>query len=60
MARQNPRVEEEMRTEANRPVGPGPGHRGDRRDTNKDYTNNRRTRANHSNPKSGRGHSIGK
>ena len=55
-----PNYPEQMRTEADRPVGPGPGHRGDRRDTNKAYTNNQRTRANHANPKGGRGHSTGK
>ena len=55
-----PNFPEELRTEQNRPVGPGPAHRGDRRDMNKAYTNNRRTQANHTNPKSGRGHSTGK
>lgn len=55
-----PHVQQEQRTERNNPQGAGPGHRGDRRDMNKDYTNNRRTQANHTNPKSGRGHSTGK
>jgi hypothetical protein len=54
-------IEQIYKAEANRPVGPGAGkHRGDRRDMNKAYTGNRRTRANHTNPKSGRGHSTGK
>ena len=55
-----PNLDEELRTEQNRPIGPGPAHRGDRRDMNKAYTNNRRTQANHTNPKGGRGHSSGK
>lgn len=52
-----PNLAATMRTEANRPVGPGPGHRGDRRDTNKAYTGNRRTHANHTNPRGSHGES---
>jgi hypothetical protein len=55
-----PNFDQTIRPDQNRPVGPGPAHRGDRRDTNPSYTGNRRTSANHTNPKSGRGHSVGK
>ncbi len=54
-------IEQIYKMDTDRPVGPGAGrHRGDRRDMNKAYTGNRRTHANHTNPKSGRGHSTGK
>jgi hypothetical protein len=35
-----PNVQQELRTEASRPQGPGTKHRGDRRDMNKVYTGN--------------------
>ena len=35
-----PHLGESARAETTRPIGSGPGHRGDRRDTNRTYTNN--------------------
>jgi hypothetical protein len=41
----------ELRTEASRPVGPGgTKHRGDRRDTNRQFTGNIRTQPNFGDP----------
>lgn len=55
-----PNVPQTMRTEASRPIGAGPGHRGDRRDTNPTFTTNNRRQPNNSNPVgSGRGQTQG-
>src|SRR3954451_7609345 len=57
-----PNVAQEMRAEANRPTGRNGGgkHRGDRRDTNRVFTNNDQMQPNFSNPAgSGRGQTQG-
>ena len=55
-----PNFDQAIRPNRTRPVGAGPGHRGDRRDTNPSFTRNRRVQANHTNPSSGRGHGHAK
>ena len=47
----HPNVPQELRTEANRPIGRGgTKQRGDRRDTNRVFTNNDKLQPNFSNP----------
>lgn len=46
-----PNVSEEARAATTRPIGPGPGHRGDRRDTSRLYTNNTKHAARGSAPR---------
>ena len=46
-----PNVQSSMRADADRPVGPGAGkHRGDRRDTNRQFTGNTSSRPNMGDP----------
>ena len=55
-----PNFDQTVRPNRSRPVGAGPGHRGNRKDTNRAFTGNRRVQANHTNPSSGRGHGHAK
>ena len=45
-----PNVPNSLRAAANHPQGAGPGHRGDRRDMSRVFTNNDRRQPNFSNP----------
>jgi hypothetical protein len=55
-----PNVPQTLRREASRPIGNGVKHRGDRRDTNRVFTNNDQRQPNFSNPAgSGRGQTQG-
>ena len=55
-----PNVQQTMRADANRPQGRGTKKRGDRRDTNRVFTNNDQMQPNFSNPAgSGKGQTQG-